>query len=77
MLSCCGTNPSAMLQGVLSAVIRLLDPAMEEASAAYVGQLIDTLVQKVPTAMNSFIPKLIEALVQKLQQINTSQVSSA
>ena len=77
ILSCCGADRSATLQGVLNGVKRLLDPSMEEAAAAYVGQLIDTLIQKLPNVMNPFLPQLVEALVQKLRRSSSSQVGGA
>eukprot|EP00803_Ostreobium_quekettii_P005580 evm.model.scf_261EXC.5 EVM.evm.TU.scf_261EXC.5 scf_261EXC:60540-71115(+) len=74
LLSWGGADPAASLQTLMAAVSRLLDPAMGDAPAAHVGQLVNALVQKVPTVLGPMLPDLLKAIIWKLQHVDMSQV---
>lgn len=65
-LSWGGADPQASLQTLVSLVIGLLQPQYQDSACMLVGQLILTLLLKMPDLMASYIPTLLPVIIARL-----------
>lgn len=66
VLSWGGANPQASLQTLISLVVGLLQPQYQDSSCMLVGQLILTLLLKMPDLMATYLPTLLPVIIARL-----------